>query len=49
MYKYENGKRKFNNDVVRALAEYYNTEVSDTYDTKKTLGPYLKIPVIAVT
>lgn len=27
--KYENGKRKFNNDVVKQLAEYYNIKVSD--------------------
>ena len=30
--KYENGKRKFNNDVVKQLAEYYNIKVSDTVD-----------------
>ena len=30
--KYENGKRKFNNDVVKELAEYYNIKVSDIVD-----------------
>lgn len=30
--KYENGKRKFNNDVVKKLAEYYNIKVSDIVD-----------------
>ena len=30
--KYENGKRKFNNDVVNQLAEYYNIKVSDIVD-----------------
>ena len=30
--KYENGKRKFNNDVVKELAEYYNIKVSDILD-----------------
>lgn len=30
--KYENGKRKFNNDVVKALANYYNIKVSDIVD-----------------
>ncbi len=30
--KYENDKRKFNNDVVKALAEYYNIKVSDIVD-----------------
>ena len=30
--KYENGKRKFNNDVVNQLAEYYNINVSDIVD-----------------
>ena len=30
--KYENGKRKFNNDVVKQLAEYYNIKVSDIVD-----------------
>ena len=30
--KYENGKRKFNNDVVKELAEYYNIKVSDIID-----------------
>lgn len=30
--KYENGKRKFNNDVVKDLAEYYNIKVSDIVD-----------------
>ena len=29
---YENGKRKFNNDVVKELAEYYNIKVSDIVD-----------------
>ena len=30
--KYENGKRKFNNDVVKELADYYNIKVSDIVD-----------------
>ena len=30
--KYENGKRKFNNDVVKELADYYNVKVSDIVD-----------------
>ncbi len=30
--KYENGKRKFNNDVVKQLADYYNIKVSDIVD-----------------
>jgi DNA-binding XRE family transcriptional regulator len=30
--KYENGKRKFNNDVVKQLADYYNLKVSDIVD-----------------
>ena len=30
--KYENGKRKFNNDVVNQLAEYYSIKVSDIVD-----------------
>ena len=30
--KYENGKRKFNNDVFKALAEYYNIKVNDIVD-----------------
>ena len=30
--KYENEKRKFNNDVVKELAEYYNIKVSDIVD-----------------
>lgn len=30
--KYENGKRKFNNDVVKLLADYYNIKVSDIVD-----------------
>lgn len=30
--KYENSKRKFNNDVVKKLAEYYNIKVSDIVD-----------------
>lgn len=30
--KYENGKRKFNNDVVKQLADYYNIKVSDLVD-----------------
>lgn len=30
--KYENGKRKLNNDVVKELAEYYNIKVSDIVD-----------------
>lgn len=30
--KYENGKRKFNNDVVKKLADYYNIKVSDIVD-----------------
>lgn len=30
--KYENGKRKINNDVVKKLAEYYNIKVSDIID-----------------
>lgn len=30
--KYENGKRKFNNDVVKKLAEYYDIKVSDIID-----------------
>lgn len=30
--KYENGKRKFNDDVVKELAEYYNIKVSDILD-----------------
>ncbi len=25
--KYENGKRKFNNDVVKQLADYYNIKI----------------------
>ena len=30
--KYENGKRKFNNDVVKQLADYYNIKISDIVD-----------------
>lgn len=30
--KYEIGKRKFNNDVVKQLADYYNIKVSDIVD-----------------
>lgn len=30
--KYENGRRKINNDVVKKLAEYYNIKVSDIVD-----------------
>ena len=30
--KYENGKRKLNNDVVKELADYYNIKVSDIVD-----------------
>lgn len=30
--KYENGKRKFNNDVIKSIAEYYNITVSDLID-----------------
>ena len=30
--EYENGKRKFNNDVVKELADYYNIKVSDIVD-----------------
>lgn len=30
--KYENGKRKLNNDVVKELADYYNVQVSDIVD-----------------
>lgn len=30
--KYENGKRKFSNEVVKELAEYYNITVSDIVD-----------------
>lgn len=30
--KYENGKRKFNDDVVKQLADYYNIKVSDIVD-----------------
>ena len=30
--KYENDKRKFNNDVVKLLADYYNIKVSDIVD-----------------
>lgn len=30
--KYENGKRKFNNDVVKQLADYYSIKVSDIVD-----------------
>ena len=30
--KYENGKRKFNNDVVKELADYYNIKVSEIVD-----------------
>lgn len=30
--KYEKGKRKVNNDVVKELAEYYNIKVSDIVD-----------------
>lgn len=30
--KYENGKRKFNNDIVKKLADYYNIQVSDIVD-----------------
>lgn len=30
--KYENGRRKLNNDVVKSLTEYYNIKVSDIVD-----------------
>ncbi len=30
--KYENGKRKLNNDIVKKLADYYNLSVSDILD-----------------
>lgn len=30
--KYENDKRKFNNDVVKQLADYYNIKISDIVD-----------------
>lgn len=30
--RYENGSRKFNNDIVKKLAEYYNISVSDLID-----------------
>lgn len=30
--KYENGKRKFNNGVVKKLTDYYNLKVSDIVD-----------------
>ena len=30
--KYENGRRKFNNDVIKKLAEYYDVKVSDIID-----------------
>lgn len=30
--KYENGKRKFNNDVLKQLADYYNIKISDIVD-----------------
>ena len=30
--KYENGKRKLNNDVVKQLSDYYNIKVSDIVD-----------------
>lgn len=30
--KYENGKRKINNDVLKKLGEYYNIQVSDIVD-----------------
>ena len=30
--KYENGKRKLNNDIVKKLADYYNLNVSDILD-----------------
>ena len=30
--KYENGKRNFNNDAVKQLADYYNIKVSDILD-----------------
>ncbi len=30
--KYENGKRKLNNEVIKKLADYYNIKVSDLVD-----------------